>query len=139
VVPQAVRALFHLPDQVLAAPREHRASPTVFARIRTTTWIVLASGAALLTTGIVFGTLANGSHQDYLDTRVDSAADADRAADHLSAAEDLALGANLFLAAGGIALGAGGVMVALDLGAFDDETGAPTGAMATVSGTLGAP
>jgi hypothetical protein len=140
-VPPAVRALFRLPDQVLAAPQpmDQGATPTVFARIRMPTWIVLGSGAAAIAAGIVLGVLANGSHQAYLDTRVESAADADRAADHLSAAEDRALAANLFLAAGAIAIGAGGVMVALDLGLFDDETATPSRAMATVSGALDLP
>ncbi len=151
--PSVPRVAVAAPVQVTPAPvPEAHANRSIEAPRDTSrgvaplTWVLLASGTAVLATGIVFGVSARGSYNDFQNTPVDSAADARRAKDDFESLQTQGSVSNVLTPVGGAALGLGVVLLIFDL-ADGESSERPTarlkisrslrGASMTLSATFG--
>lgn len=158
-VPSLVRELFGIPE--IAAPAE----PTADAPVVQTTepkpkpeppsserkdssllpWILIGAGAAVLTTGLIVGTVANDDFQAWRKRPIGSTDQADRANDELDDLEARALAADIAMVTGAVALGLGASLLALELGGDEPASDEPatlaiepraTGALLRLRGTF---
>jgi hypothetical protein len=165
-VPDLVRRLFQIPepppqgappavDPAAAVPPQDASSAGVTAtatttdrglgKISTLTWVALGAGAAVLGTGIALGLTAKSDYDDFKSTPVHTQDEADAASEKYSSIKTRATIATVMIPVGAIALGAGAVLLGIDLTRDDsDASGAsvqviplPSGGAFAVHGRFG--
>lgn len=133
-VPRMVRALYRIPEPVRVDALDEPEDGGDRGGVSIVTWTLLASGAALLSAGVLLGIEADRVHDEYARIRISSEEDADRAASLLDTAEDEAIAANVLLATGGLAAGVGAGLLIHDLLRRDDS---PDGARVSIAPVRG--
>lgn len=166
-VPNLVRKLFEIsepaaqgapsPVVVAPAPAPLEASPATASTstqptdggpsISTLTWVALAVGAATVGTGVVLGVTANSDYSKFKNRPVATDEQADDANKKFSSIATRGTLANVLIPAGAIMLGAGAVLLAIDLSSNDSDAQAtharlqmiplPSGGAVTVHGRFG--
>jgi hypothetical protein len=164
-VPDLVRELFEIPEAAThsvtpaalppspppdAAGSDARVSAGINDRgasISALTWIALGVGASALAVGVVLAVTANADYDDLRSTRVRTLAQAQDAHRTFSSIETRATLANVLIPAGAVVLGAGAVLLGIDL--LSDESSAeapgtsvqliplPSGGVLAVHGRFG--
>jgi hypothetical protein len=152
-VPDLVRELFQLPEPAApsavapaaAAPSPVASSPSGpaaatsdrGASISALTWIALGAGVATLGTGVVLGITAGSDYDQWKGTRVRTRAEAEDASQQFSSIGTRGTLANVMIPVGAVLLGAGAVLLGLDLSS--EVTPTPSGGTVAVRGRFGGP
>jgi hypothetical protein len=117
------------------------------ASISTLSWVALATGAAVLGTGVVLGLTTQSDYDAFRSMRVHTREQAQAANRQFSSIETRATAVNVLIPAGAIVLGAGAVLLGIDLFANDSKAEAnrasvqmiplPSGGAVAVHGRFG--
>ncbi len=138
-VPGLVRELFGIPEVAAPAERtegEPRAlgepepqfaasSSRAQAGSSVVPWILMGAGAAALTTGVIVGAIASDDFQAWKSRPLRTDADAQQANEDFDDIEARAIGADIAMVGGGVVLGLGVTLLALELGADDTTENEP--------------
>jgi hypothetical protein len=165
-VPDLVRRLFEIPEPppqgvsaaiaagagmsppvAIAASVSTPATTDRGTPISTLTWVALGAGVATLGTGIVLGITAQSDYDDLNNTPVHTPSEADDANEQFSSITTRGTLANVLIPAGAVVLGAGAVLMGIDLLAHDSDAEAtqarvqliplPSGGAVSVRGRFG--
>lgn len=164
-VPDLVRRLFEIPEPAaqgappvvavpaVPAPATSDASASTAkatagrATISTLTWVALGVGVGTLGAGIVFGATAKSDYEDFRSTRVSTHEEAEKESKEFSSIKTRATLANVLIPVGATVLGAGALLLGIELSSDDASAEAtrasvdviplPSGGAVSVHGSFG--